>query len=37
MFSPAQTHIGRNTGQTPTHVIITELKGSGIVCAQVKR
>ena len=26
MWSEAQTHIGRNTGPTPTHVIIVELK-----------
>lgn len=26
MWSEAQTHIGENVGQTPTHVLITELK-----------
>jgi len=26
MWSPAQTHIGRNVGDTPTHVLIVELK-----------
>jgi len=26
MWSEAQTHIGENVGQTPTHVVITELK-----------
>ena len=26
MYSPAQTHIGKNTGSTPTHVIMVELK-----------
>ena len=33
MYSPAQTHIGKNTGETPTHVIITELKGVTGPCA----
>jgi len=26
MWSPAQTHIGENVGDTPTHVLIVELK-----------
>lgn len=26
MYSPAQTHIGDNVGDTPTHVIMVELK-----------
>ncbi|TVO64975.1 cupin domain-containing protein [Denitromonas ohlonensis] len=26
MYSPAQTHIGTNTGSTPTHAIMVELK-----------
>lgn len=26
MWSPAQTHIGHNVGETPTHVLIVELK-----------
>ena len=26
MYSPAQTHIGENVGDTPTHVIMVELK-----------
>lgn len=36
-WSPSQTHIGQNVGQTPTHVLITELKRSpqdGKDCAQ---
>ena len=28
IWSEAQTHIGENVGQTPTHVLITELKKS---------
>lgn len=28
MYSPAQTHIGRNIGTTPTHVIMVELKSA---------
>lgn len=27
MYSPGQTHIGHNAGQTPTHVLMIELKG----------
>jgi hypothetical protein len=37
MWSEAQTHIGENVGQTPTHVLITELKKSpegGQECAR---
>jgi hypothetical protein len=26
MYSPAQTHIGENVGDTPTHAIMVELK-----------
>ncbi|WP_222105266.1 hypothetical protein [Denitromonas halophila] len=26
IYSPAQTHIGKNVGDTPTHVIMVELK-----------
>ena len=26
MWSPAQTHVGHNVGNTPTHVLIVELK-----------
>lgn len=26
MYSPAQTHVGENVGDTPTHVIMVELK-----------
>lgn len=29
IWSPAQTHVGENTGQTPTHAIIVESKPSG--------
>lgn len=28
MYSPAQTHIGENVGNTPTHVIMVELKNA---------
>ena len=28
MWSEAQTHVGENIGQTPTHVVIVELKKS---------
>jgi hypothetical protein len=28
MWSEAQTHVGENVGQTPTHVVIVELKKS---------
>jgi len=28
MWSDAQTHIGKNMGTTPTHVLIVELKGA---------
>lgn len=34
-WSDAQTHIGENVGQTPTHVVMVEMKqGSGAACAQ---
>ena len=29
IWSPAQTHVGENIGQTPTHAIIVESKSSG--------
>lgn len=29
IWSPAQTHIGENTGRTPTHALIVESKPSG--------
>ena len=29
IWSPAQTHVGENVGQTPTHAIIVESKSSG--------
>jgi hypothetical protein len=29
LWSPAQTHIGKNVGSTPTHAIIVESKPSG--------
>ena len=29
LWSPAQTHIGKNVGTTPTHAIIVETKPSG--------
>ena len=33
MWSDAQTHIGTNTGDTPTHVVIVEMKSSIGACA----
>ena len=33
MWSDAQTHIGTNTGETPTHVVIVEMKSSIGACA----
>ena len=33
MWSDAQTHIGENTGQTPTHVILVEMKSQIGACA----
>jgi hypothetical protein len=34
MWSPAQTHIGENVGDTPTHVLIVETKpGAPAACA----
>lgn len=33
MWSDAQTHIGTNTGETPTHVVIVEMKSSIAECA----
>ena len=33
MWSDAQTHIGENTGQTPTHVILVEMKSQIGICA----
>ncbi|MGE0373426.1 MAG: cytoplasmic protein [Gammaproteobacteria bacterium] len=34
MWSDAQTHIGENVGDTPTHVIIVELKKSKEGCGR---
>ena len=34
MWSGEQTHIGENMGQTPTHVVIVELKKSGGECPE---
>ncbi len=34
MWSEEQTHIGENVGQTPTHVLIVELKKSGGSCSK---
>lgn len=34
MWSPEQTHIGENVGETPTHVIIVELKKQREGCAK---
>lgn len=34
MWSDAQTHIGENVGDTPTHVIIVELKKQREGCAR---
>jgi quercetin dioxygenase-like cupin family protein len=33
MWSEAQTHIGENIGETPTHVVIVELKQAGAACS----
>ena len=33
MWSDAQTHIGTNTGETPTHVLLVELKNNIGACA----
>lgn len=33
MWSDAQTHIGTNTGDTPTHVLLVELKNTIGTCA----
>lgn len=33
MWSEAQTHIGENIGETPTHVVIVELKEAGRMCS----
>ena len=33
MWSDSQTHIGANTGETPTHVILVEMKSSIGTCA----
>lgn len=32
MWSPAQVHIGENIGDTPTHVIMVEMKPGGAGC-----
>lgn len=34
MWSDSQTHIGANTGDTPTHVILVEMKSAIGACAQ---
>jgi hypothetical protein len=34
MWSDSQTHIGTNTGDTPTHVILVEMKSAIGACAQ---
>ncbi len=34
MWSDAQTHIGENIGQTPTHVVIVELKKASEACSK---
>ena len=34
MWSDAQTHIGANTGDTPTHVILVEMKSEIGACAR---
>ena len=34
MWSDAQTHIGANTGDTPTHVILVEMKPGSGACAR---
>jgi beta-alanine degradation protein BauB len=34
MWSEGQTHIGENIGQTPTHVVIVELKKTGESCSR---
>lgn len=33
MWSDAQTHIGTNTGETPTHVLLVEMKSNIGACA----
>ena len=33
MWSDAQTHVGTNTGDNPTHVVIVEMKSSIGACA----
>jgi len=33
MWSDSQTHIGTNTGETPTHVVMVELKSNIGACA----
>jgi hypothetical protein len=34
IWSDSQTHIGTNTGDTPTHVILVEMKSAIGACAQ---
>ncbi len=34
MWSAEQTHVGENIGQTPTHVVIVELKNSSGSCSK---
>jgi len=33
LWSPPQTHIGHNVGDTPTHVVLTELKQAPALCS----
>lgn len=33
MWSDSQTHIGMNTGETPTHVLLIEMKSDIGICA----
>lgn len=34
MWSDSQTHVGANNGETPTHVILVEMKSNIGVCAK---
>ncbi len=34
MWSEAQVHVGTNTGETPTHVLIVELKSGAAACVR---
>ncbi len=33
MWSDSQIHVGKNTGETPTHVVMVELKSDIGICA----